>query len=300
MIRLGILAHGGVGCPSSESDGCRRAAEKGLELLRRGAPAIDAVVEAVTILEDDGRFNAGSGADLRMDGRTMEMDAAVMDSEGRLGTVAILTDVKNPIRVARRVIDTPHVMLAGEGARAFAEIHGLTSKIEPTPRTVERYRRLVEALRARGFDAERPEWKNFDARANWNFETSFDDVFSCDTVGAVAIDRDGRLAAANSTGGASPMLRGRVGDSPLVGCGFYAGPAAAIVATGVGERIVRAMLSRAVYDEISTGESVARAAQRRLAAMAGDVPIGLLAISRRGWAIKANRDMASWAAVEET
>lgn len=292
MLKRGILVHGGVGSPSEHADGARRAAERGMAVLQAGGSALDAVVEAAVALEDDGRFNAGSGASVRMDGRTIERDASLMTSDRRLGAVACVRGVKNPIRLARKILDTPHHMLAGEGALEFARLHGLAVDAPPSEDALAKHRAFVEKLRNGGV------WDGFDLRANWNFPRPLDEILACDTIGAVALDDRGELAAANSTGGASPMLCGRVGDSPILGCGFYAGPSAAIVTTGWGEKIIDRELARRVYDEIAHGETVDRAVARGVALYEADVPIGILAIARRGHHAAHNRDMASWTLVE--
>jgi L-asparaginase/beta-aspartyl-peptidase (threonine type) len=203
-----------------------------------------------------------------------------MTSDGRIGAVAAVRDVPHPIRLALRVLETPHVLLAGEGARRFAELHGLVEPFGPSPHAREAY----ERCRARA-QAEPDRWL-----PHWNFATAPDVPAACDTIGAVAMDREGRLAVANSTGGASPMLLGRVGDSPLVGCGFYCSPAAAVAATGHGETIIRHMLSRAAHDHIAQGDTAERALARALAKM-GDAPAGLIAIHRGGVAGASNRTM---------
>jgi L-asparaginase/beta-aspartyl-peptidase (threonine type) len=288
MIRWGIVAHGGVGSSAEHRDGPQRAVEVGARILRGGGSALEAVVEAAAILENDGRFNAGVGSALRLDGRTQEMDAAVMTSDGRLGAVACVGGVPNPVRLARRVMETPHHLLAGEGARRLAERFGLTGPVRPTEQAVRRHAETLRRLRG---DAG---WKNFDLAAYWNFDRPADEALGCDTIGAVALDASGLLAAANSTGGASPMLAGRVGDSPLIGCGFFCGPAAAVITTGLGERIIEAQLARWVYDRITFGESVERAAALAVERFGAAAPIGVQAIARRGWASSHNRDMA-WA-----
>jgi len=120
-----------------------------------------------------------------------------------------------------------------------------------------------------------------------------------DTVGAVAIDEDGRLAVANSTGGASPMMRGRVGDTAVIGAGFYVGEGAALAATGKGEEILRRMLAKTTYDLISAGAELSSACERGIAAFPRAHPVGIIAICPGGYAIKANRRMASCALVKE-
>lgn len=299
MITSAIVVHGGVGAPSAWNDGCRRAADSGMEALRAG-PALDAAVRAAVCLEDDGRFNAGSGSCLRLDGVTVEMDASVMDSGGAIGCVAAIQRVKNPVLVAREVMKSPHVMLCGSGALEFARRCGFADHYAPSPRARESYARMREALAKGDVDDDlNRAWKNFDFKRHWNFPRPYEAVFACDTIGAVALGRDGGLASACSTGGASPMLAGRVGDTPLVGCGFFVGPSAAVAATGIGEEIVRRMLSRAVHDWIAQGEEVQAACERAVASVPAEVPVGIIAVSRRGAATAANRDMACWIATEE-
>ena len=118
-----IVTHGGVGCPPENKDGTDKAAKVGFDIMKKGGNALDAVEAAIIILEDDERFNAGTGSFMRLNG-SIEMDAILMDSEGNCGAVAAIKDVKNPISVARKVMETPHVLLAGEGAIEFARKMG--------------------------------------------------------------------------------------------------------------------------------------------------------------------------------
>jgi beta-aspartyl-peptidase (threonine type) len=294
MLNYGLIVHGGVGSPAAWKDGCEKAVALGLERLRGGAPALDAAVETATVLEDDGRYNAGSGSSLRLDGSTIEMDASVMDSRGGMGCVAAIRRVKNPVLVAREVMKSPHILLCGEGAVGFARACGFEDYYQPSPHAREIYEEIRRALTDGRFEEMRAAWRSFDLRRHWNFPVSYEKVFAgCDTIGVVSLDAAGTLAAACSTGGASPMLHGRVGDTPLVGCGFFAGPAAAVATTGIGEEIIRRMLARAVYDWISQGEEVGRACERAVASFPKEIPVGVIAISRRGSAAVANRDMAS-------
>jgi L-asparaginase/beta-aspartyl-peptidase (threonine type) len=226
----------------------------------------------------------------------MEMDGALMTSEGRIGAVAAVRGVRNPIRVARQVMQTPHLLLMGTGASEFARRHGLAQPVEPTPEAIERHRQWIQRWGTGSNPEMRADWRDFPLARNWNFETPYEEVFGCDTIGAVALDQQGQLAVANSTGGAFPMLAGRVGDSPLPGCGFYCGPAAAVAATGWGERIIERMASREVYDAVRFGESPQRAAAQVVDAFPKEVPVGIIAISRRGVGVASNRDMACWTA----
>ena len=294
MISYGLVVHGGVGSPAAWKDGCDRAVALGLGRLKEGAGALDAAIAAATSLEDDGRYNAGTGSSLRLDGSTIEMDASVMESTGALGCVAAIRRVKNPVLVAREVMKSPHVLLCGEGAEGFARACGFEDYYKPSPHAREVYEQIRQALSDGRFEEMRAAWKSFDLRRHWNFPVSYEKVFAgCDTVGAVALDSQGTLATALSTGGASPMLHGRVGDTPMVGCGFYAGPAAAVAATGIGEEIIRRMLARAVHDWIAQGEEVARACDRAVASVPKEIPVGVIAISRRGTAVAGNREMAA-------
>lgn len=299
MIRYGIVVHGGAGSSTECRDGCARASEAGLRILKQGGDALDAVIEATVELENDGRFNAGRGAILRLDGQTLEMDASLMTSGGRIGAVAALRESPNPIRVARRVMDTPHVLLAGEGALLFAKRQGLAPGVKPTPEALERHRKLVGSLKSKDRKGMRPEWQGLAVSELWNFPTPIDSSWKCDTVGAVALDQNGRLATANSTGGASPMLLGRVGDSPLPGCGFWCGPEAAVVATGIGEFIIQRMLSRDIYDGIRAGGEPQNVVDSLIGSFPSDVPVGAIAIGSRGSAVKSNREMAFWKETHE-
>ena len=293
-IGRGIVVHGGAGSPPALSDGCRQAAEQGLRVLGDGP--LEAVIAAVVSMEDDGRFNAGSGSVLRLDGRTVEMDAAVMDSDGALGAVAAIRSVKNPILVARRVAETPHVLLAGPGATAFARTQGFGEHTAVSDRVRARHDAAVQALR----EGRRPGgWESFDIAAGWNFETDYDDAMAAhDTVGAVAITEDGRCAVAGSTGGSTPMLLGRVGDTPLPGAGCYAGPHGAVVATGIGEEIIRAMLAFEVYRRMADGMEPQVACDAGLAAFPEGVLCGLIAISPKGYGVASSAPMASHVAVD--
>lgn len=300
MIRFGIVVHGGVGSPREWDDGCERAAAAGFAVLEKAGSALDAVVEAARVLEDDGRYNAGTGSAIRLDGQTIEMDAGLMTSDGRIGAVAAIRDVRNPILVAREVMDTPHVLLAGEGATQFARRRGFPPSSHPTADRIERVKKIIGFFRDGKRDSLRPPWRNVDLKALWNFPQPYEEVIGCDTIGAVALDRRGGLAVANSTGGAAPMLLGRVGDSPIVGCGFYAGPAAAVATTGIGEEIIRRQLARSVYDAIAGGESVQRACEKGVALFPGEIIVGVIAIAPGGTGVADNRNMARALRVRES
>lgn len=300
MIRYGVVSHGGAGSPGEFSDGCKEACEAAFSLLREGKPALNAAVEAARILEDDGRFNAGRGSVLRLDGRTIEMDAGVMDSGGNIGIVISIRDVKNPVLVARAVIHTPHLALSGQGAEAFARKLGFGPFHEVSSHSRERYKRLKQLIKEGKLSEEDPRWRGHDPGSLWNFEdVSYEDIFACDTIGAVAIDKEGNMAVANSTGGASPMMLGRVGDTPMPGCGFYAGPACAVAVTGIGEEIIKRMLAKTVYDSFFRGEDIRGACEKGIALFQNEIPVGIIGISKTGYAVSSNRNMASYVLVEE-
>jgi beta-aspartyl-peptidase (threonine type) len=229
-----LVIHGGSGrmaraamTPHAEAGfraGLAAALAAGKQVLERGGSAIDAVEAAVVVLEDDPQFNAARGAVFTAEGRT-ELDAAIMDGATRAaGAVAGVTRTKNPVRLARAVMTaTPHVLLAREGADAFALETGLPQVDPGWFRTEERWQALaaMKAAAARG-------------------ESVFDKSLKYGTVGAVARDAAGHLAAATSTGGLTGKRWGRIGDSPLIGAGTFADDrSVAISATGSGEDFIR-------------------------------------------------------------
>ena len=287
-----VVVHGGTQSPEEWSDGCAAAAEHGAEVLRRGGSALDAAIAAVVVMEDDGRFNAGRGSVLRLDGETIEADAGVMDSSGLIGAVAAMRGVMNPILAARAVADTPHLLLAGEGATRFATLRGLEPLSgTPSEASAARHERAMKMLRERS--SKRPAWRDADLESIWNFPGELpDELVPEDTVGVVVRDRCGRLAAANSTGGAVPMMLGRVGDSPLPGAGFWADAHSAVATTGVGEEIIRRLAAKAVADRIAAGETPARAIAEVVATFPEKLSFGAVAVSADAHGIDANRTMA--------
>jgi L-asparaginase/beta-aspartyl-peptidase (threonine type) len=245
----------------------------------------------VVALEDDGRFNAGSGAALGLDGETIEMDASIMDTRGRLGAVACVRGVKNPVLLARCVADTPHVLLAGEGAERLA--HALSLPVHPGAGERQRaeHRKILQELA--GSVPAMPGVDNRLFERFWNYKTplTLPAGAACDTVGAVVRDADGHFAVAGSTGGSAPSLLGRVGDTPVIGSGFYAGPEGAVAATGIGEHIMRHLLARTVYQWIADGMPLRQALQRGVDLIDKDVDIGLIAVSRTEAASCSNKGM---------
>ena len=271
-----LVTHCGAGSTYAVRDAAEAAGAAGMKVLRRGGSALDAVEAAIIVLEDDPRTNAGTGSRMRLDG-SIQMDAALMDSRQRIGAVAAIEDVRNPVRVARRVMRTPHVLLAGEWATAFARKEGFP----PYDPATERARKIWEEALADVRGGKAPGW----TRA-WR-------AHAADTVGAVARDGKGRYAAGSSTGGVAYMLPGRVGDSPIPGAGLYAGTAGAVTATGEGEAIIRVVLCKSVYDQIA--ERGARAAcEAGVRLFPKSVPIGIIAVGKEGAAEASNRPMAWW------
>jgi isoaspartyl peptidase/L-asparaginase-like protein (Ntn-hydrolase superfamily) len=270
--KAAAIAHGGQGSPPTMADGCRAAVDAALHALEAGSDPVDAAVAGVMVMEDDPRFNAGTGSRVRLDGATVQMDAAVMSSSGRFGAVAGIENVRNPVKVARAVMDTPHLLFAGDGATRFARSLGLAPYDPATPEMKQKTRDLQQKLLAHDPSLP-PEWRTFDWRARWNFESAPDfgpgaagaplDA-GTDTVGVAVRAVDGRFGVALSTGGTALTLRGRVGDVPILGAGLYAGPHGAVAATGTGERIVEAGLARKVHEWLTTGASAQGAGRRAL------------------------------------
>ena len=249
-----IVIHGGAGViradmtPEKEKAvraELERALQAGYDALKTGAPALDAVTRAITILEDSPLFNAGKGAVFNHDGKN-ELDAAVMDGATlRAGAIANVHRVKNPVLLARAVMEkSKHVMLVGDGAEEFAKDAGVELVDPKYFYTDERWQQLQKALKQ---DQE----KNIDPAKTPHHGT----------VGAVALDRKGNLAAGTSTGGMTNKRYGRVGDSPLIGAGTYADAHCAVSATGWGEFYIRATAARDICARVELrGDSVKKAA----------------------------------------
>lgn len=293
-----VLAHGGAGSfDAREHDGPEKAARAGVA-AGKNAGALAAAVEATRVLEDDVRFNAGTGSNLRFDGETIEMDACVMAGDGRFGAVAAIRRVRNPVLVARDILDTPHDLLVGEGATRYARVRGHADHDPATPRAREKHAKVVAMLRSGAIE---PGWSDWDVealRAHWNFDVPLRSVLGpSDTVGAVAFDGE-TFAAALSTGGTAATLMGRVGDVPLPGCGLMAGEAGAVCVTGDGEHLARARLADRVYAWLAQGVDADKAVERACTLFPASVAVGLLVVTRAGSAGGSNLEMA-WARAEE-
>jgi len=245
-----LVIHGGAGAmrpkhgdPDHEQrarDGLRAALDAGAAVLASGGAALDAVEASVRLLEDDPCFNAGRGSVLTSEGH-VELDAAIMDGRTRrAGAVAGLRTTRAPVTLARRLMEQgPHVFLSGSGADDFAREAGLEQVANDWLVTVERRRQLDELLAHGGFDAD----------------------VKYGTVGAVAVDQHGHVAAATSTGGLTAKRWGRIGDSPLIGAGTYADDrAAAVSATGSGEYFIRAVAAHQLAERVRIGGETLQAA----------------------------------------
>ena len=272
--RWRIVVHGGAGSMrpgrlDPEQERCARAGleaalEAGSAILSKRESAIDAVEAAVRVLEEDDCFNAGRGSVLTATG-CIELDAAIMDGRTRrAGAVSGLRTTRAPISLARRLLDEgPHVFLSGHGADDFAKEHGFEQVANDWFSVPERKRQLDELMSEGGFD----------------------DEVKYGTVGAVAVDIDGHVAVATSTGGLTAKRWGRVGDSPLIGAGTYADDrSAAVSATGSGEYFIRAVAAHQLAERIRIG---GEGLQQALDAVLADIRElggkgGLIAVSADG------------------
>jgi beta-aspartyl-peptidase (threonine type) len=240
-----LIVHGGAwdipdDAVESCISGCRRALAAGWSVLSRGGSALDAIEVSIIVLEDDPVFDAGYGSHLNLDGR-VECDAIVMEGATlRAGSVAALQRVKNPIRAARAVFEKcPHMMLVAEGAERFATEQGIPL-CDP------------EGLIS---PAEREAWLRCSKDQH---AASHHRGHDQGTVGAVAIDQQGRLFAATSTGGVCCKLPGRVGDSPLIGCGCYADSyLGGVSCTGYGEAIMKVVMAKSAVDLLARSNAAA-------------------------------------------
>jgi beta-aspartyl-peptidase (threonine type) len=279
---FGVLVHGGAGAvPEARralhAEGCRGAARAGAAVLRAGGSALDAVEQAVRALEDDPLFNAGTGACLAEDGH-IELDASIMDGAGlRAGAVCALAGFAAPIAIARAALeDGRHVLYAAHGARRFAIEKGFVEVPEAllvTPAASA----ALDALRA-GTGA-----------SGW----------AGGTVGAVAWDADGHVAAATSTGGMVGKRVGRVGDSPLIGAGTYADDGAgAVSTTGNGEGMIRVGAARLAAFAMEAGAAAERAACAAIDAVGARAGVtgGAICVDRSGrWGWARSTETMSWA-----
>jgi beta-aspartyl-peptidase (threonine type) len=291
-MTIAIIVHGGAwdipaALHADHVAGCRAAAEAGWAILSSGGSALDAVEAAVRVMEDHPVFDAGRGSHLNRDGE-VELDAGMMDGRTLMaGAVAAVKRVANPISLARRVLhDSEHVFLVGAGAERFAQQVGIPLCDPADPSTGSGQALVVER--------EREAWAArhaVEARTGGGISTGA--AFRpgpADTVGAVALDAAGNLAVGNSTGGTFFKHPGRVGDTPIIGCGLYAdNTLGAAACTGWGEQIMKTVLAKTTVDQIAllgnapTAANVAIAYfQRRIGGLGG--VICLAPDGQVGWA----------------
>jgi beta-aspartyl-peptidase (threonine type) len=250
-----LVVHGGAWAMPDDMveahlHGVRNALAAGWQILQHGGPALDAVEESVVVMEDDETFDAGRGSFLNRDGR-VQLDALIMEGATlRAGGVGCVERLRNPVRAARKILsESPHVYFVAEGAEKFAAEHGVVlckNADLVIPREVERLREYQQEAARHGNDLFAPS-------------------ISHDTVGAVALDRDGNIAAATSTGGTLNKAPGRLGDSSLIGCGCYADNlSAAASTTGWGEPIMKLVLAKWTADRVAAGNLPEWAAQEAM------------------------------------
>jgi beta-aspartyl-peptidase (threonine type) len=260
MNKIAFVVHGGAGNHRRDaSHGILRALDRGWAILRSGGAALDACEEAIVELEEDPVFDAGVGSYLNRDGK-VQLDAILMDgSTLKSGAIGAVERLRNPIRLARLILDrSPHMLIVASGAEQFAVENGMPL-CDPrqliTPRTLELW------------------------------EAQAGDMLKFGTVGAAALDMAGNVAAGTSTGGTAHKYPGRVGDSPLVGCGCYADNlSGAISATGQGESIMRVVLAKTASQFIHAGKSAQAAAEAAIAVLSDRTPGqgGLIIVDRKG------------------
>jgi beta-aspartyl-peptidase (threonine type) len=251
-----LIVHGGCGTPPpgeerSRRAACERAADAGFSVLHQGGSALDAAEAAVRALEDEPLLNAGTGAYLQADG-VARLDASIMSSDGRAGAVAQVPLLRHPVSLARYLLDQDaHVMLAGPEALVLAARLGQEVGVTATPAKIEYWQaHLDDACRRLDYAEMARAWKSENPRLG--------------TVGCVALDAAGRLAAATSTGGTGQCYPGRVGDTPVIGAGTYCTPRGGVSMTGTGERIMVRLGAKRWCDLVADGVAPETAARRVL------------------------------------
>ena len=304
-----LVVHGGAwAMPDDMVDahirGVTNALAAGWRVLNsdRGGPALDAVEEAVVIMEDDETFDAGRGSFLNRDGR-VQLDALIMDgSTLRAGGVGCVERLRNPVRAARKILsESPHVYFVSEGAEKFAAEHGIPlCKNEDLiiPREVQRLRKYQAEIKVPARSSPESATGTADHTGAELFAPD-DEAISHDTVGAIALDRDGNIAAATSTGGTLNKAPGRLGDSTLIGCGCYADNlSAAASTTGWGEPIMKLVLAKWAADRIAAGNLPEWAAQEAMNYLQQRVNGhgGIIVLNREGhFGIAHNTPRMAWA-----
>ncbi len=289
-----LVIHGGAGTilksqmsPEKEkayTDALNEALSKGSAILEKGGSALDAVEAAVRILENNPLFNAGKGAVFTNDGKN-ELDASIMDGKAlTAGAVAGVKTIKNPISAARAVMEkSPHVMMAGNGAEQFAKEQGLEIVDPSYFYTEDRWKGLQRATKE---DSIKTQLDHADTTKRSMIRQLENRDYKYGTVGAVALDQHGNLAAATSTGGMTNKKFGRIGDSPIIGAGTYANnKTVAISGTGWGEYFIRLVMAKTISDMMEFGKMNLKTASdemvmKRLPALGGDG--GIIAVDKDG------------------
>ena len=260
-MKYTIIVHGGawdipVEYHEAHKNGVEKALEKGLAVLSKKGSAIDACIEAVRYLENDPTFDAGTGAFLNDQGE-VELDAIIMNGKDlSLGSVLAVKDVKNPVDLANLVrTETEHCVLASAGASQFAKKQGV-NLVKPeellTGRELERYKELLK-------------------NGHMSAKRFFDKPSKMGTVGAVAVDQEGNIACATSTGGTPNKMAGRVGDTPLVGSGAYANKYAGASTTGWGESIMKVLMAKTAVDGVEFGKSAKESTDKAIEKLQSEV-----------------------------
>ena len=284
-MKNSLLLHGGVGSESSLSAVLQEYAMKAFD----NKSSLNSVVNATILMEDDPIFNAGTGSYQRIDG-TIQMDAAVMTETG-FGSVIGVEKIRNPVKLALDVMQkTPHLIMAGDGALRLARLLGYEEYDPNTKKAQEQRAKVISELAS----TESEKNPRFSALKKMGDISKL--IKPEDTVGAVAYI-NGAFAAAVSTGGATPMLRGRVGDSPIPGAGIYCGPKGAVVATGFGEEIIKHMLCISVYNDIGN-KNLSSILEEK--AISFDGPVGLIAMDKNGYSYFSSKPMAVGSFSSET
>jgi len=280
-----IACHAGATSSPDHSDGPQKACQIGLRAIAYNEGSLNGVTNAVTVLEDDERFNAGTGSNIRLDGTTIQMDASCMNSTGEFAAVAGVERVKNPILVARCLLGTPHILLVGDGATAFARQYGFEDYDPTTKNAQEKFKKIKVVADQVG------DWSLSDLKNVWNYRKPVRSFNGGDTVGSVAWD--GRtFASALSSGGTAIVLRGRVGDVPMIGCGLFAGAHGAIAMTGDGEDIAKSLLAYRTYLELEKGRNPEQAVEWALGQLPQSIDVGVIIVNKSSFAGNARHGMA--------
>lgn len=268
-----IVAHCGAGSKRNLPERKKvviEAVKRGYEILNRGGSAIDASVEATIVLEDSPFSNAGIGSGLNLEGE-VEMDASIMTGDLKCGAVACIKNVKNPIVVARQVMEnTDHIILSGEGANRFAKIMGVEQYNPKTESSKSLYKKLIKQV------------KKGKGTRYFPHLTQYLKYYNADTVGAIALDENKNLAVTNSTAGIILKFPGRLGDTPVFGAGLYADRTGAVSATGHGEEIIRLCLSKVAVDYIKKNSAQMSVSLTFRKVKKYRIRCGLIAVDRKG------------------